>query len=556
MAYQSGRASHMEIKTKPMPLAQTYCAGKEDAECTPARANPAVPAVAAHKIPDIAILSQKCGRIDLDIVRTHFLNEGRLSALQVAKIFRDAGALLRAEPNLLEIDRKCYIIGDIHGQYYDLVAILSNFDLSRDTLLFLGDYVDRGPFSTEAYLYLLLLKIHHPDNVYLLRGNHESRKMTSYFTFRAECIHKYSEAVYEQAVASFMNLPIAALVQGRAFCCHGGLSPALVSARDLNKFNRFREIDYKGVICDLLWSDPHPSYVAEGRNWQANHNRNCSYFYNYSLVCDFLEHNGLASIIRGHEVQQNGFQMYKSYLDEPSVVTVFSAPNYCDAYKNTGAILEYDGGVVCVHQFEAVDHPFVLRGFIDGINWSMPFIFEQLLELVSAVLEELRSVAQADEESSETNEASDSGTVSDRPRVAEAIQEILTAGELEEIKVPITAMRMERECLDEFGDDEESTCSCTTLHAKATEVDDFDDAKKKDADNETSVEADGESPKLTIDLSPSLQSDALKAVVAAEPSELAAEAALKKRSDRDDEAIERSASTARKRWWSGKCCFQ
>lgn len=347
------------------------------------------PAAASHRINDLCMLNQRRDVVDLDIARVHLFNEGWLSELQVLKLVADACEILESEPTLLRIDRAAVVVGDIHGQFYDLVALLDNFDLSQDTLVFLGDYVDRGLFSTEVYFYLLLLKTHHPRNVYLLRGNHESAKTTEHFTFKEECRQKYSLGVYRRCVDSFRALPLAAVVLGRLYCAHGGISSHAATLEDIDAINRFSDTD--AAMHDILWTDPHPSYDEgeHGMEFTQNFARKCSHYYTYAGVAAFLKRNNLLCIVRGHEVQQRGYRTYRPFRGIPSVVTIFSAPNYCDEYRNLGAILRFDGKSLGIKTFSAQPHPFCLPNWMDGVNWSYPFVAEKISEFYLDLLKEL-----------------------------------------------------------------------------------------------------------------------------------------------------------------------
>ena len=140
------------------------------------------------------------------------------------------------------------MFGDLHGQYYDLVNIVEKSGNPEKTrYLFLGDYVDRGMFGCECVFYLFSLKvlrtsfdvcsslqINFPQNVFMLRGNHESRLLAEHFNYKQECLWKYNEDIYNAIQDAFDCLPLAATLEanfGKFFCVHGGLSPEVNSVR-------------------------------------------------------------------------------------------------------------------------------------------------------------------------------------------------------------------------------------------------------------------------------------------------------------------------------------
>jgi len=329
-------------------------------------------------------------KVNLIALKEHFRREGRLHNEDVLALLTRASDLFREEDNVINVSSPITICGDTHGQLYDTFKL---FEVggSPDTTnyLFLGDYVDRGYFSCENLLYLYAHKINYPNSFFMLRGNHECRHLTACFTLKEECLVKYDVQIYEAMCDSFNTLPLAAIMNEQFFCVHGGLSPDVRTIADIQALDRFMEPPQFGPMCDLLWADPLEDYNDDpDAEYYPNDARGCSFAFGFRAACRFLDENDLLCIIRAHEAQDLGYKMYRKHDENqfPTLITLFSAPNYLDAYGNKGAVMRYENTVMNIRQFQHSPHPYWLPNFMDVITWSVPFVSEKVSDILLAIL--------------------------------------------------------------------------------------------------------------------------------------------------------------------------
>lgn len=194
------------------------------------------------------------------------------------------------------------IPGDIHGQFIDLLRLFEcgGFPPSA-SYLFLGDYVDRGKHSLETICLLLAYKIKYPDKLFLLRGNHEDPKVNRVYGFYDECKRRFNVRLWKIFTDCFNCLPVAALIDEKILCMHGGLSPELNTLDQIKDIERPTEIPDSGLLCDLLWSDPDPDPSTEG--WGES-DRGVSCTFGANKLVEFLEKNELDLLVRGHQVSR------------------------------------------------------------------------------------------------------------------------------------------------------------------------------------------------------------------------------------------------------------
>lgn len=272
-----------------------------------------------------------------------------LTTLEIKSILAKSRSIFMEQPTLLKLSPPVKIVGDIHGQFFDLVRIFDSCGYPPYTnYLFLGDYVDRGYKSLEVILLLLCYKIKYPENFFMLRGNHESANITKIYGFYDECKRRLplisgSHKLWKSFIDVFNTLPIAATINDKIFCIHGGLSPELHSLKQVEQIQRPTDIPDRGLLADLLWSDPDALVrTFSSKNWPKN-DRGVSYCFGKKHVDYFLAKFNMDLIVRGHMVVEDGYE----FFNKRKLVTVFLAPNYCGDFNNYGAIMGVDKKLCC-----------------------------------------------------------------------------------------------------------------------------------------------------------------------------------------------------------------
>ena len=267
-------------------------------------------------------------------------------------VLRQLRTILMKESMLISTTCPINVVGDIHGQYSDLLNIFTRLGTpsNKNRYMFLGDYVDRGTQSIETFVLISCYKILYPDDVVMLRGNHESADISREYGFLDECRRRYNVKLWKHFCDVFNTMSVAATISSimddtpLAFCAHGGISRELKNLDQINKIRKPIEVDDEGIMCDLLWSDPNP----DGNGWKES-DRGVSYIFGINQLHSFMNHFNFELVIRGHQVCEDGYE----FFGNRSLVTVFSASNYCGEFDNKAAVMKISERFCCT--FEIFD---------------------------------------------------------------------------------------------------------------------------------------------------------------------------------------------------------
>ncbi|KAL8129966.1 hypothetical protein V2J09_019121 [Rumex salicifolius] len=277
-----------------------------------------------------------------------------LDCSEIAELCDNAEQIFSSEPSVLQLRAPIKIFGDLHGQFGDLMRLFDEYgapstagDISYIDYLFLGDYVDRGQHSLETIILLLALKVEYPNNIHLIRGNHEAADINALFGFRIECIERMGERdgiwAWNRMNRLFNWLPLAALIEKKIICMHGGIGRSINHVEQIESIQRPITMEAGSIVLmDLLWSDPTENDGVEGLRPNARGPGLVTF--GRDRVIEFCNNNDLQLIIRAHECVMDGFERFA----QGHLITLFSATNYCGTANNAGAILVLGRDLVVV----------------------------------------------------------------------------------------------------------------------------------------------------------------------------------------------------------------
>lgn len=293
-----------------------------------------------------------------NMTKTKLAKETLLCFSEIEFLIEESKNVIESQSLILSLLAPVKIFGDLHGQYCDLLRWL-NLISGIENTLFLGDYVDRGKNSIETICLLLAFKIKYPLTVFLLRGNHETHTINKIYGFFDELQRRYGSkghTLYKQFTNLFNYMPIAAVVEDKIFCCHGGIPKDI-----MDFYNQAESIcrpfdpcvdppNDESFFIDLLWADPQ----MESPGFQLN-SRGVSYTFGRDVFHKFMIRYGFDLMVRAHQVCEDGYDFFErcevkgenNRVHRISGVTIFSAPDYCGEFDNSAAIVVVDKDLLC-----------------------------------------------------------------------------------------------------------------------------------------------------------------------------------------------------------------
>ncbi|MBU7037285.1 MAG: metallophosphoesterase [Theionarchaea archaeon] len=258
---------------------------------------------------------------------------------QMRELIQKVRPLVENEPSLIKVEAgPSYVVGDLHGDFEALKYIYRVWKKKKAAnIIFLGDYVDRGSQQLETINFVLAMKVLFPDRVFLLRGNHETPSVNSYYGFSSACRERFqlqAKKMYNEYNVLFSYFSPALLFK-RILLLHGGIPKGISRLQEIADLKKGDLNVDTMILGQILWNDPSERHPGFEFNWA----RGIHYTYGEKVFTDFLETHHVDGVVRGHEVFSEG---YKYFFDD-RLLSIFSSPDYEMGNRAKIAYLSGDG---------------------------------------------------------------------------------------------------------------------------------------------------------------------------------------------------------------------
>ncbi|GJS20962.1 serine/threonine-protein phosphatase BSL3 [Tanacetum coccineum] len=226
-----------------------------------------------------------------------------LDCNEIADLCDCSERIFSSEPSVIQLKAPIKIFGNLYGQFGDLMRLFDEY----------GSPSTAGDIALETICLLLVLKVEYPQNVHLIRGNHEAADINALFGFRIECIERMGERdgiwVWHRINRLFKWLPLAALIENKILCMHDGIGRSIYHIEQIENLKRLITIEAGSIVLmDLLWSDPTENDSVEGLRPNARGPGLVTF--GPDRVMEFCNKNDLQLIVRAHECVMDGFERF------------------------------------------------------------------------------------------------------------------------------------------------------------------------------------------------------------------------------------------------------
>ncbi len=253
---------------------------------------------------------------------------------RLKRLIDDVVEIFSKEPQLHRISEgRFLVVGDTHGDADTTVRAIRYAEREGLGLVFLGDYVDRGPKQIENIGTLLEAKVSWGSRLIMLRGNHESSEMNYWYGFQAEVARRLGPHFYEHFAQLFSQIPYGAILYDRILMVHGGLARGLERVEEIEGLPKGEVDPMHPIAFQIVWNDPSEDIEWFAPSWRGGG----AQLFGWRAFREFMARNGLELMLRAHEPQDMGY----GYLFENRLLTIFSCRYY--GVRPAAAIVSRDG---------------------------------------------------------------------------------------------------------------------------------------------------------------------------------------------------------------------